>query len=29
MQIDVSKAKNELKNQIQKEKAEFLEKLNA
>lgn len=29
MQIDVSKAKNELKSQIQKEKTEFLEKLNA
>mgnify|MGYP000197279595 FL=1 len=29
MQIDVSKAKNELKSQIQKEKNEFLEKLNA
>ena len=29
MQIDVSKAKNELKSQIQKEKTEFLEKHNA
>jgi len=29
MQIDVSKTKNELKSQIQKEKNEFLEKLNA
>ena len=29
MQIDVSKAKKELKSQIQKEKNEFLEKLNA